>query len=617
MPGIVASVSRVEPAGSVATALDRLCHFDFYHRLERRVHDRVGVGMAMRDAIGERNVASCDGVDVFLSGTAFTARGEPRSVLPEEICRAYREGRAFDPDTLDGSFTLVIFDRVRRVLTVANDRTGSVPVYYAHGTDTFHVAPEAKAIFALIGGGVKYSLPGVLSFVNNGYCLGATTVFDGIAALEPGSVLEVGVDDLTVARRRYWRMEFAPDASLNRRRHAEGALREAILAGHRRVLADGVTAYDVLLSGGMDSRLIIAALDRLGRPPRRAFGWGMTEDLPGSDPHIAAQIASAHGVKFDFLAYDTDQFLANARSWAWLSELANDNIGWYAEGAPVLAGVYRCEAQCMLTGDECWGGRGFVRTPAEIRAAVLPDDLAPALRAMMKPAFAGECTAILDREVDAVVDQCKSSDPLARRDFLYMHGRLARFVFSLGYYKEIAVELRRPFLALETLDVVRALPGRYRVFKNLFLSMIRHDFPRAARYPDAYVDSLPDWPYQLRAEPALRAFVSGLLETERVMSGPLGELIDADAFERERDAFLNEAVHPDPRLPEKNRSLLARVLPPQLKRGSVLVDRARRALGRGTRPRARSTFHAFMALALVNLFNESSRGNGGRGGSPR
>ena len=103
-------------------------------------------------------------------------------------------------------------------------------------------------------------------------------------------------------------------------------------------------------------------------PPARTLGWGMTADIPKSDPYIAAELARRHGLGFDFVSYDSDNFLENANSWAYISELANDNIGWYAEGQSVLASDYRTKGDFVLTGDECFGGGSFVRSEEEVRS---------------------------------------------------------------------------------------------------------------------------------------------------------------------------------------------------------------------------------------------------------
>ena len=47
-----------------------------------------------------------------------------------------------------------------------------------------------------------------------------------------------------------------------------------------------------------------------------------------------------------------------------------------------------------------------------------------------------------------------------------LYGRVARFIFSLGYYRELATEVRRPFLTRRVLDVIQRLPPRHRVNNN-------------------------------------------------------------------------------------------------------------------------------------------------------
>jgi hypothetical protein len=80
--------------------------------------------------------------------------------------------------------------------------------------------------------------------------------------------------------------------------------------------------------------------------------------------------------------------------------------------------------------------------------------------------------------------------PADRRDFLYLHGRVARFIFALGYYKEFATEVRRPFLLGNVLDVLAEAP--FRAEKNLYISMVGRFFPAVAAVPPRSADSLPN-----------------------------------------------------------------------------------------------------------------------------
>ena len=345
----------------------------------------------------------------------------------------------------------------------------------------------------------------------------------------------------------------------------------------------------------------LGALARIAHLPRQNVAWGERDDLEGSDPFIAEGLSRRFDVPFHFIRYDTTEFLEHAAEWCYVSELANDNIGWFAEGTPVLADHYRTGAAFLVTGDEPWGVGGHVADEMEARAAVMPAALSPSFRELLAPGSVDACEASYSEGIRCVTEQCESDNWLDVKDFLYVHGRLARFVFSLGYYKEIAVEIRRPFLAAAVLDVVQGLPGRHRAYKNTFVSMLNGYFPEVMAFPDASVNSLPDWEYDIRTRPAMREFFLELLDPERVAGGVLGEMIDADAFRALVRSWFDTEAAPMQRVPEKDRNRLVRWVPSTLRRRSRTLDRVRKLLRRGTLKRDRSRFDTLRSIALLSL----------------
>jgi Asparagine synthase/Glutamine amidotransferase domain len=605
MPGIVGLVRNSGIAPRVDVSLDLLCHLPGYRRRVAQPASGVAIGQVWRaDDDPSRDWHDEQGVSVYVAGAAFRPGPPAARVGAREIVADYLARDEIAPDAYDGTFTVVLVDSRRRTITVWGDRLGGLPVYYASVEGGVAFAPEAKALFPALGFAPAFDTRGVISFLACGYCMGRTTLFRGVNKLPPGGVLAVSTQSLEVTASRHFRMDFRPDAALEKRHDAEEAIRGALVQAHRQMMCDDDGRAEVLLSGGLDSRIILALLDEIGARPRTAVSWGIRADIAKSDARIAAEIASAYGVPFRFIRYDSDGFAANARDWCRISELANDNIGWYAEGAPVLASDYCTGAAFMATGDECFGVGGWVRNEEEVRDDVLPSHLPTKLTDIITPHLLPECVSIYDAEIDGVLADCRSDNLLDRKDFLYIHGRLVSFVYSLGYYKELAVGLRRPLTAACVLDVMQRVPARYRVYKNAYVSMMDRFYPKAAHFPMAIVDSLPDWDYDLRARPELRALVLELLADERLSIPVVGDILDADATRSLRDAFFAESVAPMRRIAVENTSLMSRLLPHRVKRGSHAFDTLRRRLGRSTKKRQRSPFHTLMAIAQLSMLEQ-------------
>jgi hypothetical protein len=282
----------------------------------------------------------------------------------------------------------------------------------------------------------------------------------------------------------------------------------------------------------------------MGVMPHQALGWGMRDDIPGSDAWIAKKLAREFELDFRFLAYDTDHLTEIAYDWVYISELANDNIGRYGEGMGAIRNFYNTGADFTFVGDEAWGWHGYAGNEAEARAHVLPSAVPAQLRSILRNDQVDRFESLYQDSIGRIMQPCENTDATDRKDFLYLHGRVARFIFSLGYYREISSEMRRPFLSNEVLEVVRHLPQEHRVHKNLYVSMLKKYLPRTMKYPEMDVPSLPDWPHDLRYKESLRNYFLQLLDFSDLEDSPLGTMIDRTAFERVRDGFFSSQVGP-------------------------------------------------------------------------
>ena len=315
---------------------------------------------------------------MLVTGTVFSTGPAARRIDARRLLDDYLTHDRLAPRELDGAFVIMVADPRKSSVVLYNDRVGTLPVYYAAHGNTVCFAPEAKAVFAALGIRPQLSQAGIVSFLTCGYCLGPNTLFDGVSFLEPGSSLEISAASGPgalgqIAVRRYWKMIYRPAAFAAFTRRC-GEMRCMPPRGVRTssIVGDSERGYDLMLSGGWDSRGILAYLNSLGRLPNAAVAWGKTKDVPLSDPYLASQLAKQFGIPLKFVSYDSDQFVGNAPTWCYLSELANDNTGWYAEGASTLARHYRTDADFTLVGDEAWGWHGHPRTEQDARNASMP-----------------------------------------------------------------------------------------------------------------------------------------------------------------------------------------------------------------------------------------------------
>jgi len=212
----------------------------------------------------------------------------------ETIVHAYEEWGEACVERLRGMFAFAIWDRARRRLFAARDRLGVKPLYLARAGSAWVCASEIKALFAFPGVERRVHLPGVVEHLTLRYAAAPATLFQGIEKLPPGHHLTV--DRAGHAIRRYWRVEaWEPKLPLGDA-EALGELSERLTESVRIELMSEVP-LGALLSGGVDSSLVVAAMSRLLDRPVQTFAVGFDAPGPYSELPFARRVAEHCGTE--------------------------------------------------------------------------------------------------------------------------------------------------------------------------------------------------------------------------------------------------------------------------------------------------------------------------------
>jgi asparagine synthase (glutamine-hydrolysing) len=223
-----------------------------------------------------------DGQRVWFDGEAYLASAHPGETPSAERIVTSTTGTASALVQTDGAYALACFDPSRVELTLANDRLGLRPLYVAETSDWFAYASEVKALLA-----ARDTLPaldevGLRQLIGFEYLFGERTLWKGVKLLPPASVWRISPSSPT--RQRYWSFD-----EIRRDTRPVEEVRERFGTLWRRAIArrQKGSTMPLLLSGGLDSRFVLAELVRQGsRATATTFGE------PGSpDMRIAARVA--------------------------------------------------------------------------------------------------------------------------------------------------------------------------------------------------------------------------------------------------------------------------------------------------------------------------------------
>jgi asparagine synthase (glutamine-hydrolysing) len=293
----------------------------------------------------------------------------------EVLIKGYHHWGTDFVDHLHGMFAVVIHERDTGRVVMARDRLGIKPLYLAETRGRLRFASSLPAL--LRAGGVDTSVdPVALHHYLTWHAVvpAPRTILAGVRKLPPATVRVVEADG-TSREHRYWqpRYERRPEQARWSDRDWEDAIEEALrVAVRRRLVAD--IPVGVLLSGGLDSSLIVGLLAQEGQSGLATYSIGFeavggregdefqysdviadrfatdhhrirvgSDELAGALDHavgaMAEPMVSHDVVAFDLLSERVSQSIRVVQSGQGADEVFA-GYHWY----PPLAGVDRAQA---------------------------------------------------------------------------------------------------------------------------------------------------------------------------------------------------------------------------------------------------------------------------------
>jgi asparagine synthase (glutamine-hydrolysing) len=189
----------------------------------------------------------------------------------EIIVHLYEEMGADCVKRLRGMFALALWDERRQKLLLARDRLGKKPLHYAFHQGRLLFGSEIKTILAVAPELVQVNREGLLQYFYFGYIPDPLTALERIHKLPPGHVLEY--ENGKSSTRQYWDVpEYGTHPSMSEEECLEELERRLEEAVRIRLISD--VPLGALLSGGVDSSIIVALMARVSAGPVKTFTIG-------------------------------------------------------------------------------------------------------------------------------------------------------------------------------------------------------------------------------------------------------------------------------------------------------------------------------------------------------
>jgi asparagine synthase (glutamine-hydrolysing) len=209
-------------------------------------------------------------------------------------------------EAITGMFAMAVWDAHERTLTLVRDRFGEKPLYFgwvSRGTprQALLFGSELGALRAHPAFDAGISRDSLREFMRYGNVGGERSIYSGIHKLPAGCTLTLEAGTVSGEPRRYWSTSAVAGSS---RAHpysgspeaASATLEELLSASIRQQMIADVP-IGAFLSGGIDSSLVVALMQRQASQPVRTFTIGFEEGLHNEADHaraVARHLGTAH-----------------------------------------------------------------------------------------------------------------------------------------------------------------------------------------------------------------------------------------------------------------------------------------------------------------------------------
>jgi asparagine synthase (glutamine-hydrolysing) len=220
----------------------------------------------------------------------------------EVIVHLYEEKGADCVQDLRGMFAIALYDRQNDTLLLVRDRLGKKPLYYAEQDGRLYFGSEIKTLLAAEPQLADPDSQGLLQFFYFGYIPYPHSAFRKIRKLPPGHLLEFHKGESRI--RQYWDLPdygtYDPGSDEACLEELQQRLEDAVRC---RLISD--VPLGALLSGGVDSSIVVATMSRVSPDPVKTFSIGFRNE-EFNEAEYARLVAQRFGTDHHELMVDPD-----------------------------------------------------------------------------------------------------------------------------------------------------------------------------------------------------------------------------------------------------------------------------------------------------------------------
>lgn len=484
MPGIYGVINHSEKLVTERDIAESLKHFAFYSDITVKSGSFSGGVISRNTSV---HIAEKENILFVLYGDIYTLSGVDFSGDIDDLFARYRKMGNELFKEVNGEFCIVIWDENTKILTIVTDHLGTKPIYYYKDENHTIIAPEVKTIMRVMD---KYRVNknAVREFLTFGFCLDDHTFIENVELALPGCIIEL---DKRISKKEYWSIQdYIGGGKTNKPL-------DELIKEHQQLLDSAINrrvsqskTLCVSLSGGLDSRTIVAFLDRHGQKNVKTTTFGVSHCL---DEKYAKEVARSLDLPNTFHRLDPAKIKESFEEVVYLMDgmLSVKHIHDY----PFLPEKYQ-DWDTHFTGflgDPIHGQRLFPSNPLDPDVSKAKSERELLKRLVRKHSQYGlkGCRLLNEKDgqekilhaVKSVMEKSQLSDPIQISDYFDIYQRQRRFIAQIFQLAGKIFDYKMPFTDKPLVEFCLLLPISYRKKQKLARISFMDAFPELAQIP--------------------------------------------------------------------------------------------------------------------------------------
>lgn len=240
--------------------------------------------------------------DLISEGYSFGSNSDT-----EVILKSYHFWGIDCVERFRGMFAFAIYDSKQQEIIIFRDRAGVKPLYYSLTDNALIFSSELRPLLNYPDFNKEIDFEAVSSYLQFGYIHAPKTIFKTVQKLLPGHYLKYDIKSKVLVKNCYWNINDFYENQVAREDITEKLEATIIEAFNLRMIAD--VPVGVFLSGGIDSSLVAAIVQKYSKMPINTFTIGF-EDKKYDESNYAKEIAKYLGTNHTELICNKEDALA-------------------------------------------------------------------------------------------------------------------------------------------------------------------------------------------------------------------------------------------------------------------------------------------------------------------